>query len=141
MNFNHPEFPNSNIEPFFLTSPKTPFYNCIAWAFGDDTKWFWPDAKNQYYWPSEIPREETLEAFISLFALIGYQICTDDSVENDFEKIAIFSKNDKVSHAARQLPDGFWTSKLGVMQDISHSIFSMNDGFYGSAVVFMRRSY
>ena len=43
------------------------------------------------------------------------------------------------THAARQLPDGSWTSKLGQNIDVQHTIFSIQDGDYGSVAVFMRR--
>ena len=38
--FSHPSFPNSVSEPFKITSPNDIKYNCIAWACGDDTKWY-----------------------------------------------------------------------------------------------------
>jgi hypothetical protein len=67
-----PPFPNSRIDPFLITSPQTSSYNCIAWAFGDNSKWYWPDSSNIYFWPSDIPRQETLDSFIKLFESIGY---------------------------------------------------------------------
>ena len=141
MTFNIPEFPNSKIEPFYCTSPMTPYYNCIAWAFGDDTKWYWPDSQNIYYWPPEIQRTEKLESFIELFKLTGYQVCESSELEINFEKVAIYTNAQGVpTHAARQLPNGLWTSKLGRAHDISHTLFSMENGPYGNAVVFMKRS-
>ncbi len=135
-----PEFPNTSQEPFVITSPQTTFYNCIAWAFGDDTKWYWPDPDEMYFWPDNIPRTIEINSFIELYKLIGYEICKTDELENGFEKVAIFVDiNGYPTHAARQLTNGLWTSKLGREYDIKHSIYSMNNSVYGNATVFMSR--
>ena len=132
-----PPFPNSSIDPFLITSPETNFYNCIAWAYGDDTKWFWPEG---YHWPDDIKREVTLDCFILLFEKIGYSVCPDESFEVGFDKVAIYANSNGVpTHAARQLPNGLWTSKLGPSFDVTHSIFAMDGGFYGSVAVYMKR--
>lgn len=134
------QFPNSQTEPFLITSPQTPSYNCIAWAFGDDTKWYWPDPSHIYYWPKGIPRELTINSFIALYSLIGYQICDTGIPEKGFSKIAIFvDANNKPTHAARQLLNGFWTSKLGQHIDVQHSINSIEGGDYGNVGVYMKR--
>ncbi len=134
------DFPKSIIDPFLITSPETLHYNCIAWAFGDSTKWYWPDSANSFFWPDEIVREEKIECFIQLFKLIGYEVCENDKLDPLYEKIAIYTNiHGKPTHAARQLSNGYWTSKLGGSYDVTHSIFSMEDGVYGNATVYMRR--
>ncbi|MBN7814210.1 DUF7689 domain-containing protein [Algoriphagus pacificus] len=135
----HPAFPNSGREPFLITSPQTISYNCIAWAFGDDSKWYWPDSTNIYYWPEEVPREVTIDAFKALFATKGFQECDNDVLEMGVEKIVIYTKEGIVTHAAKQLQNGLWSSKLGQQNDVSHTINSMEDGGYGNATVFMSR--
>ncbi len=140
MKLNFPNFPNSINEPFLLTSPKTTHYNCIAWAYEDNSKWYWPDANGFAFWPSEIPREENLNSFIELFKLKNYEICENGQLEIGFIKIAIYcNKEGSPTHAARQLPNGFWTSKLGMFFDVSHTLFSMENGEYGNVAVFMKR--
>ncbi len=135
-----PEFPNSyTTTPFQLTSPPTPHYNCIAWAFGDDSKWYWPDGI--YFWPPDISRSLELESFIELYALIGYDVCDHGEFEEGIEKIAIFADVDGPTHAARQLNNGMWTSKLGNSNDIEHTIEAMNGGVYGDACIFMARPF
>ncbi|MDI9364568.1 MAG: hypothetical protein QM541_06435 [Flavobacterium sp.] len=140
MNFHLPQFPNSIRENFHLTSPQTPQYNCIAWAFGDNTKWYWPDNTNIMYWPEDVPRNETLESFVLLFSKINYSICDNNLLEIGYEKIAIYATSfGKPTHAARQLSNGFWTSKLGQSVDVTHTLQAMEDGEYGNAVIFMKR--
>jgi hypothetical protein len=132
-------FPLTHSEPFLETSPTDGLYNCIAWAYGVNDRWFWPDSSGLTFWPENIPHETNVQAFISLFGGIGYEICNDGTLEEGFEKIAIYTNDSMPTHAARQLPSGRWTSKLGQMQDIEHSIFSMSDGVYGNVNVFMKR--
>ncbi len=119
MNGNHLEtlFPGLRGSGHQITSPPCDGYNCIAWAAGPANThgWWWPfgdPAKT--YWPPQVPREETLDAFRQLFALLQYSVCDDDALEPGYEKVALFADDLGVPlHAARQLPDGRWTSKLG----------------------------
>jgi len=135
-------FPNSIEEPFEETSPPTKGsdsiqYNCIAWAYEDNTQWYWPHPNR--FWPENIPMEVSLNAFQRLFESKGYEVCFDSSLEEGLKKIAIYSKNDLPTHAARQLPDGLWTSKLGTEHDVSHTIEGMSDGYYGNVAVIMKK--
>ena len=135
------QFPNSKIDPFLVTSPQTTTYNCIAWAFGDNTRWYWPDPSNIYYWPSNIPREINIDSFIKLFSSIGYKTCYDGVHEKGFEKVAIFiATKESATHVARQLENGFWSSKLGPNIDVQHSIKSMEGRDYGMVKIYMKRS-
>jgi hypothetical protein len=126
------------------TSDATEKYNCIAWAYGANNNWFWPDPVRilfgACYWPPNIPCEKTVEAFIALFRSIGYEQCGDDSLEQGFEKITIYADGKKPTHAARQLPTGKWTSKLGDKIDIEHDSPDCLIGpEYGNPVVIMKR--
>ena len=135
--------PNLNSGNHRITSPRKNRYNCIAWAANVDTQWWWPTRKG--FWPPGIPREETLSAFLAAFATLGYEECRNGSLEHGYEKVALYARrnenNDLVpTHAARQLRDGRWTSKLGSQEDIEHlEVENVNGPSYGSAVKFMRR--
>jgi hypothetical protein len=124
---------------FAITSPVTPLYNCIAWAADDSTHWWWPDFLS--YWPSGVPREETLEAFALAFESIGYEQCGDGTIEIGFDKVVLFADAGlNPTHAAKQLPSGeWWTSKCGPDEDIVHTIESISGAFYGRAVRYLRR--
>ena len=140
MRIEFPPFPNSRIDPFLVTSPQTSSYKCIAWAFGDNSRWYWPDSSNIYFWPNDIPRQETLDSFIKLFESVGYIPTDNGDLEVGFDKIAIYGDSfSNPTHAARQLQNGFWTSKLGRNFDVTHTIFSMSDGSYGNVLVYMKR--
>jgi len=114
---------SGNLGNIIKTSEKTTQYNCIAWAAGDTNNWWWPkiNPKGKSYWPEGVPNEETLNAFIQAYRQLGYTECSDSLLENGYDKIAIYCDYaGKPTHAARQLPDGQWTSKLGPDIDVSH---------------------
>ena len=133
------EFPNLNQEGYLVTSPRTRMYNCIAWATGDMTRWWWPDAFYIYYWPLDLPRNSSLDVFVSMFAQQGYAVCEDPSCEEEYEKIAIYVQGNSVTHAARQLESGKWTSKLGEDHDIEHTLTGLNGPVYGEVGQIMKR--
>lgn len=100
------DFPHLHTEGFTQTSPATHVYNCIAWAAGRDDAWWWPTEAPDVYWPEDVPRAETLEAFYQLFESLGYVRCAGGDLEAGFEKVALYVKDGLPEHAARQLPDG-----------------------------------
>jgi hypothetical protein len=124
-----------------ITSPSDKHFNCIAWAAGDTENWWWPvpDAK-EVFWPSGAARAETLPAFQDAFASLGYVTCDGEEPELGFEKIALFANDQGVPlHVARQVPSGRWTSKLGELDDIEHSLHDLEGTAYGSVVQIMKR--
>ena len=71
---------------------------------------------------------------------IHYVPCESGNFEKGFEKIAIYSDKMKTpTHAARQLDNGSWTSKLGRCNDISHDVIGVSGFTYGQIAVFMKR--
>src|SRR4051812_38275073 len=85
-------FPNlREVTSFKVTSVQTPQYNCIAWAADDQSNWWWPmDGK---FWPEGAPRELTVDAFLAAFATRGYVRCEDGSLEEGFEKVALYARS------------------------------------------------
>lgn len=126
---------------YSVTSPQDPLYNCIAWAAGEDNVRWWPDPCGIDFWPDGAARTETLQAFEEAYGLLGYRRCLDAEPEWGFEKVAIYTNaNGEPTHAARQLPDGTWTSKLGDLEDIQHEgLDCLNGIVYGTPALFMRR--
>lgn len=135
-------FPNIASSGFSITSPATSEYNCIAWAATDTGAWWEPDSMDLCYWPSKIPREFTLDAYIKAYESLGYAVCKGGECEEGFEKIAIYvDANNKPTHAARQLSSGSWTSKLGRSEDIEHAaVEGLCGSSYGVVAVFMKRT-
>jgi hypothetical protein len=116
-------------------------YNCVAWAAGRADAWWWPDAGGDGFWPEGAPRAETVEAFVSAFALLGYAPCETAEHEPGWEKVALYAAPSGVpTHAARQLPDGTWTSKLGRGPVVTHNTPHGVEGpVYGAVCCFLKR--
>ena len=134
-------FPGLRGKIWQLTSAATSRYNCLAWAAGDISQWWWPcDPIEDYYWPAGVEHAETLAAFVSAYSLLGYAPCSTPQAEPGYEKVALFAAADGIpTHASRQLPSGRWTSKLGEGEDIEHDLQDIGGAIYGSVVQLMRR--
>jgi hypothetical protein len=132
-------FPRLRGTSWHVSSAPDDRYNCIAWAAQATTDWWWPVGSGNIYWPEGVPRAVTLEAFRAVFATLGYAVCAGDEMEPGFEKIALFADQGTPKHAARQLPDGHWTSKLGKLEDIEHALHDLEGILYGSVVLVMKR--
>jgi hypothetical protein len=136
-------FPNLAKTGYRVTSSQTAIYNCFAWAAVQDDRWWSPrefGTGESYYWIDGVPDELTIAAFVQAYETLGYSICEDGELEEGFEKIALYATSDgEVTHAARQLPSGMWTSKLGRWEDIEHELAGLVGEMYGSVWQFLRR--
>jgi hypothetical protein len=134
-------FPGLAKGNYSITSPRSKRYNCIAFAAGDTTNWWWPGPSSELeYWPANVPSVETLDAFRDLFTSLGYVECQTEDVEAGLEKIAVYAgDNNDPRHSARQLPHGRWTSKLGLLEDIEHELRDLEGTEYGRVVLVMKR--
>lgn len=132
-------FPALASEPYRVTSPKTPTYNCIAHAAGDPSRWWWPDRFGLGYWPPGVPRALRLPAFQRAFESLGYRLASNAEFEDGVEKVAIFAKGAEPTHAALQLNTGRWSSKLGRIEDISHALSALEGHLYGDVAFVMKR--
>ncbi len=99
-------------------------YNCIAWAVGrSDANWDpkeGDDPDVNYFWPPNVPSDYQVTSLIAALDSMGFVICTDGSLEDGVEKVAIYADGTEYMHAARQLENGKWTSKMGKAQQIEH---------------------
>lgn len=135
-------FPHIADSGYSIASPATTDYNCVAWAAGDPTSWWWPDPQNIGYWPSTVPREETVEAFVKAFEILGYSRCQETAYESQCEKVAIYADlAQRPTHVVRQLASGRWTSKLGKLEDIEHEWNALRGSQYGDIAAIMKRRH
>jgi hypothetical protein len=82
----------------------------------------------------------SLDAFIKAFGTLGFIPCDDPYMEQGYEKVALYVDHDgKPTHAARQLPNGRWTSKLGKIEDIEHELEGVTGSVYGSVAQILKR--
>ncbi len=123
---------------FQITSPESPVYNCVAWAAGDDTDWW--NYSPQHYWPEWAPRSSEAESSAQVFLGLGYTICDSEEKEDGYDKVALYALDGEWQHAAKQLDDGRWTSKLGRFEDITHpSPQDLTGDVFGNVHCIMRR--
>ena len=111
-------------------------YNCIAYAIGDTSDW-WSHEK-KYKWVGD--RSPLIEALVNVFIAKGYKKCLCASRERGYEKVALYAKGHLWTHAAIQLENGRWSSKLGGLEDIEHETAGCicNDE-YGEVYCYMKR--
>jgi hypothetical protein len=132
------DFPRLTAANHRITSPATTDYNCIAWAAGETSHWWQPGV----YWPTTVPPDDFgIGVLERAFAEFGFEDCgDDDGLEAGFEKVALYGSGTFYTHAARQLPTGIWTSKLGRDVDIEHETpDDVAGGIYGEVVQIMKR--
>jgi hypothetical protein len=131
------DFPRLTEHNHRVTSPPTPDYNYSAWAAESTERWWQPGV----FWPIEPhPDDYGLEILVQAFVSLGFEQCDDGAFENGYEKVALYGSAFLYTHAARQLPNGRWTSKLGRSEDIEHdSPDDLEDGVYGGVHQYMRR--
>lgn len=143
-------FPKLAGTGYTITSPVDNSYNCIAFAVGDQTKWWWPilgpaqvteaDAKETIvYWPPRAPVSESLDAFISALASLGF--APSEGIGNTAagERVALYAVDGRVKHAARQMPNGRWRSKMGKSVDIEHELTAVEGPLYGTVAAILMR--
>ncbi|NVJ20655.1 hypothetical protein HUW62_05390 [Myxococcus sp. AM011] len=136
----HAAFPETVHTHLRITSRRTAEYNCIAWAAEDDERWWWPFAGTFAYWPPGVPLEESVAAFEQAYGTLGYVACGMSSQPDEgWQKIALYEKTGVITHAARQLPNGLWTSKLGEAEDVEHELKGLEGAEYGRVCLILKR--
>jgi len=96
------------------------------------------------YWPPNVARNTSTEAFLRAYGNLGFTLCFDGTLEPGIEKIAIYGKgpagSEVPTHAALQLENGKWSSKLGDFEDISHATAADVAGpAYGHVICYLAR--
>ncbi|MGH6670821.1 MAG: DUF7689 domain-containing protein [Xanthobacteraceae bacterium] len=134
-------FPKLTDDNHRQSSQYDPRYNCIGYAAG--TKMWWqalPLIGGKRYWPPGVPQQETIDAYVKAYEFKGYSVCPDGSYEQGYEKVAIFALNGVPKHAALQLDEYCWTSKLGKAEDIHHQLLDLEGAQYGNVVRYLKRT-
>ena len=132
-----PGFPRLTPDNHRITSPADIDYNCVAWAAQDTSHWWQPGV----YWPVQSTKGDFgIEALRAAFHTLGYWDAIDGSLQPGTRKIALYGTDLSYTHAARQLSNGKWTSKLGRDVDIEHDDpYVVAGGVYGELAGFMER--
>ena len=136
-------FPKLGATDFKVTSDQDPQYNCIAHAADESDRYWDPTAPPQspYFWPDGVPRDPTLQNYIAAYATKGYQASNTLDPEEGYDKVVLYvDANGVPTHAAKLLPNGRWTSKLGDEWDIEHkTLHGLSGKAYGTPKQGLRR--
>ena len=130
---------NLKTTPWKRTSDRTKSYNCIAWALGHSDRRWDPFPKGTDYWPRGLDSKNTVAVWVKLFQKFRYRRCANGNYQPGYEKVAIYVADDEPQHVARLIGENLWTSKLGELHDIEHTLGGLDDERYGKPIVFMRR--
>jgi len=132
------DFPLSNENNIKRTSPVDKKYNCIAWAAGENKKWWEPSVDG--WWPEGCPRTTKLSSYVAAYESQGFVSCEDHYLEEGYDKIVVYAdSHGQGVHAAKQLDDIWWSSKMGTNIDIRHHLEALDGPFYGARTVYMKR--
>ena len=121
---------------FAIRGPATVQYNCVAWALGITTDWWWPG--NLSCWPIR-QRTARLEGFIAAFAAVGFEECAAPEIEPGYEKIALYTRGGFPMHVARIESALLWSSKIGGAELIEHEPSALDGNEFGLPTHFFRR--
>jgi hypothetical protein len=129
----HQSFPRLQLKYVEVLGPSTRQYNCIAHSLG----------VNHWVNPMTGDERDPLGPMDKLYGQIGYvrESSMNLAVEPGKEKVVLYASLNpdatirSVTHAARQEPDGTWTSKLGGLALIRHvTPESLRGPTYGTPV-------
>ena len=148
--FLYEQFPLLRTDTLFSLKKKPSIaYNCIALTLGIYNFCVWPtysgivtnpNNNQRVFWPKELPLDDSLENFIKMYNMFDYVECNNDLYyEDGYTKIAIYAINNVVTHAALQLTENKWASKIGYSFGITHQLKSLEGEKYGKVVKFMKR--
>lgn len=117
------DFPKLSGDPnFYINSPFTFEYNCIAFAMGFIDRWV--DINDKIpgcWWPQNVPSSYEPDSLIKAFEALGFEICDTDETEIEFDKVALYKNYlNKWTHAAKVITPEKYHSKFGSSFDAIH---------------------
>lgn len=126
---------------FKLTSEPTYRHNCIAFAMGMEDRWVDVAQVPWHWWPpAPIPKDENQESLVKAFEYFGFERCDmNDQMEEGYDKVLLYSREGKWTHAALITRDGVCHSKFGESFDGEHSAGSVLEKEYGLPFQMMKR--
>ncbi len=131
--------PLKNDKNFKLLSPFSFQYNCIAFALGMTDRWVDHENIPWHWWPP-VEKGAKIEHLIKAFNFFGFEECgMDDTIDELYDKVALYQTDDQWTHAARIVKRGILHSKFGESYDGIHSSGNVLHLQYGKICLIMRR--
>ena len=120
---------------FYLTSPSTYLYNCIAYAMGMEDRWV-DSADLPWHWWPPVHKGMNESDLIEAFRYFGFEECEmDDTIDANYDKVALYRDANGWTHAARVVGDGVYHSKFGASYDGIHSRGDVLQAQYGNPFI------
>lgn len=127
--------------------PKSPIcdeYNCIAWSLDIDYMSVGHENLTGIYWPDNISKIPNINNYKRMYNSYGFIDASTSDLEEGFKKVAIYvrgtnPKTGIVVHAAKQIDDIWWSSKMGDNIDGIHHLDAIQGILYGYPRFFMKK--
>lgn len=124
--------------------------NCIALSLNIPSPWIWPTAKGYVpsinstmaseFWPRKLSNDYTLDNFLNMYQLFGFEQTDEAGYEEGYWKNAIYGHNESdITHAAHLLQDGTCVSKLGAGPLLIHQPKAIEGYTYGRIITYVKR--
>jgi hypothetical protein len=94
-----------------------------------------------FYWPPGAIRGQSIDALVSAYETLGYEICSGADLEDGYEKVALYvNQFGSWEHIAKQEEDGWLSSKLRNLEYIRYpTALAVSSADYRQVMYFMRR--
>ena len=113
-------------------------YNCVSHTLNIKDKWIWPYLEDEIYirkynsyWT--VKNEISKESFDEFYEYHGFEKLDllDFFYDPKYIKVALYTNKGIPTHAAIQVDEFFWESKIGELGIIKHDLFEIEDDVYG----------
>lgn len=120
--------------------------NCIALSLNIPSPWIWPTAKGYVpsidstiaseFWPRNLSNDYTLDNFLEMYKLFGFQQTDEEGYEEGYWKNALYGHDENnITHAAHLLKDG--TFVKGPL--LIHQPKAIEGDVYGHIITYVKR--
>lgn len=123
--------------------------NCISASLNIPSPWIWPsyngyerddDSSHAGFWPRNLSNDTTLENFLNMYKLFGFEQTDNSEYEDGYWKNVIYGQDENnITHAAHILKDGSYVSKLGTGPMIVHEPKAIEGDIYGHIITYVKQ--
>jgi hypothetical protein len=114
-------------------------YNCLAYALGDEKRWWEPPNGFEKYWPDGFNADTTVATAESIIRVSGFIVELQPSATPKTHAVAIYAQGNDWTHFAK-FSEGKWSSKLGEGHDVQDIQLQDLEGLiYGKVLKILAR--
>ena len=124
-----------NINLFIKVNSQDDNFNCIGYALSINEFVSYHISR---YWIDSVPRNASIINLVKIFEHFGFERC-NSLVETGYKKIVIYGNHGISKHAAIQLDNIWYESKMGSYEICKHTLEAIEGALYGYPKVWMRK--